>query len=210
MLRAICALVLAAAVDASAGIAHPNLALRGGGKAFPKLPDSITPGVLYGDQVKDLIQHAKDNCYAIPAVNCVSSGSINSVLEAAAKYKSPVMIQFSNGGSQYYAGKSVESPKDTLKGCVLGAIAVCLLALTPSARRLRVAPLRCLRRCPLPRDSAALHLPSSWPGALGKPVTSMGGCYGDGLGAVGRKRFELPTPITCGQAVPCGPCGDLR
>merc|ERR1712205_162730 len=48
---------------------------------------------------------------------------INSVLEAAAKYKSPVMIQFSNGGSQYYAGKSVESPKDTLKGCVLGAIA---------------------------------------------------------------------------------------
>jgi fructose-bisphosphate aldolase class II len=123
MLRAICALVLAAAVDASAGIAHPNLALRGGGKAFPKLPDSITPGVLYGDQVKDLIQHAKDNCYAIPAVNCVSSGSINSVLEAAAKYKSPVMIQFSNGGSQYYAGKSVESPKDTLKGCVLGAIA---------------------------------------------------------------------------------------
>ena len=150
MLRAICALVLAAAVDASAGIAYPNLALRGGGKAFPKLPDSITPGVLYGDQVKDLIQHAKDNCYAIPAVNCVSSGSINSVLEAAAKYKSPVMIQFSNGGSQYYAGKSVESPKDTLKGCVLGAIAVCLLALTPSARRLRVAPLRCLRRCPLP------------------------------------------------------------
>ena len=106
--------------------------------------------MLYGDQVKDLIQHAKDNCYAIPAVNCVSSGSINSVLEAAAKYKSPVMIQFSNGGSQYYAGKSVESPKDTLKGCVLGAIAVCLLALTPSARRLRVAPLRCLRRCPLP------------------------------------------------------------
>merc|ERR1719199_1591303 len=122
-MRVLCAVALAAAIEAASLGAAPSLRLRGGGKHYPKLPDSVKPGVLYGDALKDLIQHAKDNCYAIPAVNCVSSGSINSVLEAAAKYKSPVMIQFSNGGSQYYAGKSVESPKDTLKGCVLGAIA---------------------------------------------------------------------------------------
>lgn len=115
------ALALAGAVEAVS--VAPALSLRGGGKHFKKLPDSIAPGVLYGDQVKDLLQHAKDNCYAIPAVNCVTSSSINQVLEAAKKYNSPVMIQFSNGGSQFYAGKTIESSKDNgLKGCVLGAI----------------------------------------------------------------------------------------
>jgi hypothetical protein len=46
------------------------------------------------------------------------------VLEAAKKYNSPVMIQFSNGGAQYYAGKSLPNPKETLDACVLGAVAV--------------------------------------------------------------------------------------
>jgi len=119
-MRIVCAIALATAIEAVSVV--PNLNLRGGGK-FGKLPDSIKPGVLYGDQVKDLLEHAKKNCYAIPAVNCVTSSSVNQVLEAAAKYKSPVMIQFSNGGSQFYAGKTVPSTKENgLKGCVLGAI----------------------------------------------------------------------------------------
>ncbi len=46
------------------------------------------------------------------------------VLEAAKKYRSPVMIQFSFGGAQFLAGKSLDNPKDTLDACVLGAIAV--------------------------------------------------------------------------------------
>ena len=130
-------MVLAAAVQA-AGVA-PALRLRGGGKHFKKLPDSIKPGVIYGDALKDLLQHAKDNNYAIPAVNCVSSSGVNQVLEAAAKFKSPVMIQFSNGGSQFYAGKTIESTKENgLKGCVLGAIAVSFSCLRP-ARRPRAA-----------------------------------------------------------------------
>ena len=64
---------------------------------------------------------------ATAAVNCVTSSSINQVLEAAKKFNSPVMIQFSNGGAQFYAGKTIDSPKDTLKGCVLGSIAVSCL-----------------------------------------------------------------------------------
>jgi hypothetical protein len=48
------------------------------------------------------------------------------VLEAAKKYNSPVMIQFSNGGSQFYAGKSLPNPKETLDACVIGAVAVSL------------------------------------------------------------------------------------
>ena len=124
-MQILCAIALATAIEV-AGMA-PNICLRGGtqhGKQYPKLPDSVKPGVLYGDAVKDLLNHAKTNCYAIPAVNCVTSSSINQVLEAAKKFNSPVMIQFSNGGSQFYAGKTIDSPKDTLKGCVLGAISV--------------------------------------------------------------------------------------
>jgi len=136
MMRVICALALASAIEATGLGAIPNLRLRGGSK-FSAMPASVKPGVLYGDAVKDLLQHAKDNCYAIPAVNCVTSSSINQVLEAAKKFNSPVMIQFSNGGSQFYAGKTIASPADTLQGCVLGAIAVSLRPSSP----LPTAPL---------------------------------------------------------------------
>ena len=47
--------------------------------------------------------------YAIPAVNCVTSSSVNACLEAAAKAKAPIMIQFSSGGSQFYAGKGMDN-----------------------------------------------------------------------------------------------------
>jgi hypothetical protein len=124
-MQILCAIALATAIEV-AGMA-PNICLRGGtqhGKQYPKLPDSVKPGVLYGDAVKDLLNHAKTNCYAIPSVNCVTSSSINQVLEAAKKFNSPVMIQFSNGGAQFYAGNTIESNQDTRKGCVLGAISV--------------------------------------------------------------------------------------
>ena len=50
--------------------------------------------------------------------------SLHQVLEAAKKYNSPVMIQFSNGGSQFFAGKSLPNPKESLDACVLGSVAV--------------------------------------------------------------------------------------
>ena len=79
-----------------------------------------TPGVLFGDELAALYQDAKDNGFALPAVNTIGTNSINATLEAAAKVNSPVIIQFSNGGAQFIAGKSM--PNDNLQANIAGAI----------------------------------------------------------------------------------------
>ena len=63
------------------------------------------PGVLTGDQVTELLNDAKERGYALPAVNVTGTNSINAVLETAREVNSPVIIQFSNGGGAFYAGK---------------------------------------------------------------------------------------------------------
>ena len=68
--------------------------------SFPNMPASVHPGVVTGQAMLDLLDHAKENGYAIPAVNCVSSSGINACLEAARKNDAPIIIQFSSGGSQ--------------------------------------------------------------------------------------------------------------
>jgi fructose-bisphosphate aldolase class II len=78
------------------------------------------PGVLHGQEVADLLNHANENDYALPAVNVIGTNSINSVLETASLVKSPVMIQFSNGGAVFYAGKGLASGGQ--HAAVLGAI----------------------------------------------------------------------------------------
>ena len=85
--------------------------------------DIVKPGVLFGDDVQKVYDKAKEIGFAIPAVNVVSTDSINGVLEAAAKVKSPVIIQFSNGGASYFAGKSLsnEDQKAAIAGAVAGA-----------------------------------------------------------------------------------------
>eukprot|EP00931_Biecheleriopsis_adriatica_P010743 TRINITY_DN11180_c0_g1_i1.p1 TRINITY_DN11180_c0_g1~~TRINITY_DN11180_c0_g1_i1.p1 ORF type:complete len:367 (+),score=102.45 TRINITY_DN11180_c0_g1_i1:80-1180(+) len=80
-------------------------------------------GVITGDLAWALIQHAQKNCYAIPAFNCTSSSTINSVLEAGKAMGRPVMIQFSEGGSAFMAGKSLPNDKGTLQASILGAVA---------------------------------------------------------------------------------------
>ena len=67
---------------------------------YPNLPSSVHAGVVTGQALLDLLNHAKENGYAVPAVNCVSSSGINACLEAARKNDSPVIIQFSARGSQ--------------------------------------------------------------------------------------------------------------
>lgn len=83
-----------------------------------KVLDAVKPGVLFGDDVAKVFQIAKENKFALPAVNVVGSDSINGVLEAAAAVDSPVIIQFSNGGAAFTAGKGCPA-----NGAVLGAIA---------------------------------------------------------------------------------------
>ncbi|MFC0308795.1 class II fructose-bisphosphate aldolase [Gallibacterium trehalosifermentans] len=87
-----------------------------------KIFDFVKPGVLAGDEVQKVFEIAKENNFAIPAVNCVSSNSVNAVLETAARVKAPVIIQFSNGGASFYAGKGIKLPEGQ-RADVLGAIA---------------------------------------------------------------------------------------
>lgn len=94
--------------------------------------DIVKAGVLFGDDVRKVYQHAKENGFAIPAINVVGTDSINAILEAAAKVKSPVIIQFSNGGASFYAGKGLsnENEKAAIAGAVSGAIHVHMMAVS--------------------------------------------------------------------------------
>jgi len=83
--------------------------------------DIVKAGVIFGKDVQKVYTHAKEIGFAIPAVNVVNSDSINGVLEAASKVNSPIIIQFSNGGSSYFAGKGLSNENE--KSAILGAIA---------------------------------------------------------------------------------------
>ncbi|GEN75673.1 class II fructose-bisphosphate aldolase [Chryseobacterium hagamense] len=78
-------------------------------------------GVATGQLVTDIFQHAKENKFALPAVNVIGSSNINAVMETAAKLNSPVIIQFSNGGAAYNAGKGLSN--EGQKAAILGAVA---------------------------------------------------------------------------------------
>lgn len=67
------------------------------------------PGVLTGQEVTDLLNYANENNFALPAVNVTSSSTVNAVLETAKAINSPVMIQFSNGGAAFMAGKGLSN-----------------------------------------------------------------------------------------------------
>jgi fructose-bisphosphate aldolase, class II len=82
---------------------------------------NIKPGVATGDQVQEIFNYAKEKGFALPAVNVIGSSSINGVLETAAKLNAPVIIQFSNGGSSFNAGKGMSN--EGQKSAILGAIA---------------------------------------------------------------------------------------
>ena len=73
-----------------------------------KISDVVKPGVVTGDDVQKVFQIARENNFALPAVNCVDTNTINAVIETAAKVGSPVIVQFSNGGAQFIAGKGLK------------------------------------------------------------------------------------------------------
>jgi fructose-bisphosphate aldolase class II len=84
---------------------------------------SIPSGVLTGTQVQEVFKLAKAKAFALPAVNVIGSNSINAVLETAATLNSPIIIQFSNGGAQFNAGKGLsnEDQKAAIAGAIAGA-----------------------------------------------------------------------------------------
>ena len=83
----------------------------------------FTPGVLFGQEAMDLLKHANDNNYALPAVNVIGTNSANAVLETARELNSPVIVQYSNGGASFFAGKGLsnESQNSAVLGGLSGA-----------------------------------------------------------------------------------------
>ena len=82
---------------------------------------TIKPGVATGDEVQAIFNYAKQKGFALPAVNVTGSSTINGVLEVAAKLNAPVIIQFSNGGAQFNAGKGLSNTNE--KAAIAGGIA---------------------------------------------------------------------------------------
>jgi fructose-bisphosphate aldolase class II len=78
-------------------------------------------GVVTGDVAWNLLKHAKEKAFAIPAFNCTTTSTVNAVLEAGRKMNRPVIVQFSEGGSAFFAGKSL--PNDKKQASILGAVA---------------------------------------------------------------------------------------
>ena len=87
-------------------------------------------GVLYGEEVSELFRYANENKFALPAVNVIGTDSVNAVLETAREVNSPVIIQFSHGGAQFFAGKGLsnDAQKAAIAGAVSGAQHVHLMA----------------------------------------------------------------------------------
>ncbi|KAF9224521.1 hypothetical protein BS17DRAFT_79077 [Gyrodon lividus] len=86
--------------------------------------DIVPAGVLTGDHVRKLFNYAKENKFAIPAINVTSSSTANAVLEAARDIKAPIIIQVSQGGSAYFAGKGLANDKQ--QASIAGAKAAAL------------------------------------------------------------------------------------
>jgi len=88
-----------------------------------KVSDKVAPGVATGNDLQEIFRIAKANNFAVPAVNVVGTDSVNAVMEAAKAVNSPVIIQFSNGGGIFYAGKSLKNDNERIavKGCISGA-----------------------------------------------------------------------------------------
>ncbi|CDS02669.1 Putative Fructose-bisphosphate aldolase [Lichtheimia ramosa] len=83
--------------------------------------DIVPAGVVTGDNLRKLFQYAREHKFAIPAINCTSTSTINAALEAARDIKSPIIIQFSNGGSAFVAGKGLSNKNQ--EASVIGAVA---------------------------------------------------------------------------------------
>jgi fructose-bisphosphate aldolase class II len=88
-----------------------------------KISDKLKAGVVTGNDVQEIFRIAKENGFALPAVNVVSTNSVNAVMEAAKVINSPVIIQFSNGGAAFWAGKGLSNEKEqsAIAGGIIGA-----------------------------------------------------------------------------------------
>ncbi len=73
------------------------------------MSQKIKSGVATGDTVQEIFKLAKEKSFALPAANVISSSTINAVIEAAKELNAPVIVQFSNGGAHFNAGKGLSN-----------------------------------------------------------------------------------------------------
>ncbi len=100
--------------------------LKTDSKMSKKILDVVKPGVVTGEDVQKVFAICKEEQFALPAVNAINTDSMNATMEAAAKVKSPVIVQFSNGGAAFVAGKGLklEGQQPAILGAISGALHV--------------------------------------------------------------------------------------
>lgn len=136
------------------------------------LKDLIPAGVILGDDVQNLFAYAKAHQFALPAVNCTGTNTVNACLETAAELGSPMIIQFSNGGAAFYAGKGLDNTGEraAIAGAVAGAMHVHHLAPLYGARVL-VHTDHCAKKL-LPWIDGLLDAGEAYYREHGKPLFS--------------------------------------
>ena len=103
---------------------------------MPSLQERFPAGVLTGDKMTELLDHAKANKYALPACNVVGTNSVNAALETAVAVNAPIIIQFSNGGATFFGGKGLKNTdqRTAIAGAVSGAMHIHQMAALYGAR----------------------------------------------------------------------------
>ena len=136
------------------------------------LQDLVPAGVIVGDNVQKVYAFAKEHGFALPAVNCTGTNTVNTALETAVEMNAPMIIQFSNSGAAFYAGKSLKNDgqRASIAGAVAGAMHVHHLAELYGARVL-VHTDHCAKKL-LPWVDGLLSAGEAYYQAHGKPLFS--------------------------------------
>jgi fructose-bisphosphate aldolase, class II len=134
--------------------------------------NNFAPGVITGPEVKEVFALAKSNGFALPAANCIGTNSMNAVMETAAELNSPVIIQFSNSGGAFVAGKGlkVDGNRASMLGSLAGADHVNRLAASYGARVILHTD-HCAKKL-LPWVDGLLDVGETHYRATGKPLFS--------------------------------------
>ncbi|MGD2078467.1 MAG: class II fructose-bisphosphate aldolase, partial [Chloroflexota bacterium] len=136
------------------------------------LREKVAAGVVTGEQVQEIFAHAKANQFALPAANVVGTNSVNAVMETARDANAPVILQFSNGGAVFFAGKGMgnEDQKAAIAGAISGAHHVHRVAALYDARVILHTD-HCARKL-LPWIDGLLDAGEAFYAAHGKPLFS--------------------------------------
>lgn len=136
------------------------------------LNDLVPAGVILGDDVQKVFAYAKAHQFALPAANCTGTNTVNACLETAAELNAPMIIQFSNGGAIFYAGKGLSNTgqRSAIAGAIAGAMHVHQLAEAYGAR-VMVHTDHCAKKL-LPWVDGLLDAGEAYYKVHGKPLFS--------------------------------------